>query len=202
MNWPGMSRRGPRCPRPWVWRKIASPTPRAACAAIRRSWVPSSARVPPVLQGASWPAFSAGASGRRELAAGSSIRTSAHGPGHRQSRLALAFGRGLVASVDDFGLLGEPPSHPELLDWLARRLVADGWSLKALHRLIVTSSTYRQSSTAIRHRGSIRRTACWAGPTSSGWRPNRSATPCSALAASSTKPGAAPADGQKPRILL
>jgi hypothetical protein len=57
------------------------------------------------------------------------------------------FGRGLVSTTDNFGLLGQRPSHPELLDWLARRLVADGWSLKSLHRLIVNSSTYQQSST-------------------------------------------------------
>lgn len=56
------------------------------------------------------------------------------------------FGRGLVATASDFGHLGERPTHPELLDWLARRFVADGWSLKQLHRLIVTSATYRQSA--------------------------------------------------------
>jgi hypothetical protein len=56
------------------------------------------------------------------------------------------FGRGLVASVDNFGLLGENPSHPELLDWLAVRFVEGGWSLKGLHRTIVLSSTYRMSS--------------------------------------------------------
>lgn len=58
------------------------------------------------------------------------------------------FGRGLVSTVDDFGTQGEKPSHPELLDWLASEFVARGWSLKALHRLIVTSGTYRQSSHA------------------------------------------------------
>lgn len=58
------------------------------------------------------------------------------------------FGKGLVRTTDNFGLLGESPSHPELLDWLARRFVADGWSLKALHRLILNSSTYQQSSLA------------------------------------------------------
>jgi mono/diheme cytochrome c family protein len=56
------------------------------------------------------------------------------------------FGVGLVATPSDFGRLGEPPSHPELLDWLACRFIADGWRFKPLHRLIVTSATYRQSS--------------------------------------------------------
>ncbi len=56
------------------------------------------------------------------------------------------FGRGLVASVEDFGTRGDPPSHPELLDWLASQLMADGWSRKAMIRRIVTSSTYRQAS--------------------------------------------------------
>ena len=56
------------------------------------------------------------------------------------------FGRGLVATASDFGKLGEPPSHPELLDWLTRRFIADGWSLKKLHRLILLSATYRQSA--------------------------------------------------------
>ena len=56
------------------------------------------------------------------------------------------FGRGLVETEDDFGTQGSPPSHPELLDWLATELVARGWSLKALERLILTSATYRQSS--------------------------------------------------------
>ncbi|QEH36009.1 hypothetical protein OJF2_45670 [Aquisphaera giovannonii] len=58
------------------------------------------------------------------------------------------FGRGLVATPSDFGTMGEEPSHPELLDWLACELVARGWSLKAMHRLMVTSATYRQSSRA------------------------------------------------------
>ncbi len=58
------------------------------------------------------------------------------------------FGRGLVATPSDFGVRGEKPSHPELLDWLARRFIADGWSLKKMHRLMLTSAAYRQSSTA------------------------------------------------------
>jgi hypothetical protein len=56
------------------------------------------------------------------------------------------FGRGLVETDSDFGLLGSRPSHPELLDWLAMELVDRGWSLKSMHRLMVTSATYRQSS--------------------------------------------------------
>ena len=56
------------------------------------------------------------------------------------------FGRGLVASPGDFGFLGERPSHPQLLDWLASELVASGWSRKHLQRLIVTSRAYQQSS--------------------------------------------------------
>jgi hypothetical protein len=58
------------------------------------------------------------------------------------------FGLGLVETENDFGTQGTPPSHPELLDWLASEVVARGWSLKAMHRLIVTSATYRQSSKA------------------------------------------------------
>ncbi len=56
------------------------------------------------------------------------------------------FGRGLVATSSDLGRMGDEPSHSELLDWLAAELVARGWSLKAMHRLIVTSAAYRQSS--------------------------------------------------------
>jgi hypothetical protein len=57
------------------------------------------------------------------------------------------FGRGLVATSSDFGRLGQLPSHPELLDWLARRFVEGGWSVKQIHRLIVLSRTYQQSAT-------------------------------------------------------
>jgi len=56
------------------------------------------------------------------------------------------FGTGFVKTAEDFGVQGERPSHPELLDWLAAEYVASGWDTKALHRLIVTSATYRQSS--------------------------------------------------------
>lgn len=54
------------------------------------------------------------------------------------------FGRGLVLSPSDFGTLGEPPTHPELLDWLAAELIDSGWSLKHLHRLILNSNAWQQ----------------------------------------------------------
>ena len=56
------------------------------------------------------------------------------------------FGTGIVRTANDFGLAGERPTHPQLLDWLARELIDRGWSLKTIHRRIVVSSTYRQSS--------------------------------------------------------
>ncbi len=59
---------------------------------------------------------------------------------------AAFFGRGIVATLEDFGTRGEKPTHPELLDWLAVEFMERGWSMKAMHRLIVTSATYRQRS--------------------------------------------------------
>ena len=56
------------------------------------------------------------------------------------------FGRGIVGTPSDFGVQGDPPTHPELLDWLAVEFVSRGWSLKAMHRLMVTSAAYRQAS--------------------------------------------------------
>ena len=58
------------------------------------------------------------------------------------------FGTGLVKTTENFGLQSEPPSHPDLLDWLATEFVRTGWDVKAMHRLIVTSATYRQASKA------------------------------------------------------
>ncbi|MBL8210969.1 MAG: PSD1 domain-containing protein [Bryobacterales bacterium] len=58
------------------------------------------------------------------------------------------FGRGIVATPNDFGRQGEEPTHPELLDWLASEFVAQGWSVKKLHRWILLSETYRRGSTA------------------------------------------------------
>ena len=59
---------------------------------------------------------------------------------------ASFFGQGIVASLEDFGKQGEIPTHPKLLDWLATEFVGNGWSMKHIHKLIVTSATYQQSS--------------------------------------------------------
>ena len=105
-------------------------------------------RTPPALRGPHLPEFSDKQSGRRELAEW--LVDSNH---PLTSRVIVNriwrwhFGKGLVRSTENFGLLGKSPTHPELLDWLARRFVADGWSIKSLHRMIVMSSTYQQSST-------------------------------------------------------
>jgi Protein of unknown function (DUF1553)/Protein of unknown function (DUF1549) len=58
------------------------------------------------------------------------------------------FGRGIVGTPSDFGEVGDRPTHPELLDWLATEFVKEGWSIKKMHRLMVNSATYRQSCTA------------------------------------------------------
>ena len=76
------------------------------------------------------------------------------GAGHLLARVIVNrlwhhhFGRGIVATPSDFGTRGEPPSHPELLDWLAGELVAGGWQLKPIHRLMMTSAVYMQSGDA------------------------------------------------------
>ena len=74
----------------------------------------------------------------------------------------MYFGTGLVKTVEDFGITGEFPSHPELLDWLATELIRTGWDVKAMQRLIVTSATYRQDSTVDQGAASsaTRRTGC------------------------------------------
>lgn len=74
-----------------------------------------------------------------------------HGAGHLVARVIVNrlwqhhFGRGIVATPNDFGVQGEPPTHPELLDWLAAQLIADDWRLKPLHELIMRSAVYRQA---------------------------------------------------------
>jgi cytochrome c553 len=73
------------------------------------------------------------------------------------------FGTGLVRTPNNFGLMSEPPSHPALLDWLASRLMEDGWSLKKLHRRILLSATYRQSSWALRAQVELDPENLWLG---------------------------------------
>ena len=58
------------------------------------------------------------------------------------------FGSGIVKSTENFGRLGDPPTHPEMLDWLARNFMESGWSIKDLHRLIMTSNTYQMASSS------------------------------------------------------
>jgi hypothetical protein len=104
-------------------------------------------RFPRLLAGDDQPPLPAAVSGRLELArwiAGRDNPLSARVLVNRVWR--WHFGEGLCRSPDNFGLQGEAPSHPELLDWLAARFVESGWSLKALHRTILFSSTYRMSS--------------------------------------------------------
>ncbi len=96
------------------------------------------------------------------------------------------FGVGIVATPSDFGVLGEPPTHPELLDWLAVEFVESGWSLKHMHRLMVLSATYCQDSTvdprnAKQHKSARRgprKQTTVACPALAGWKARRSATPC------------------------
>lgn len=105
--------------------------------------------VPVVMRGPASPAFPPDQSGRLELA------NWLVDPQHPLTARVMVnrvwrwhFGKGLVRTPDNFGLLGEAPTHPELLDWLTVRFVEGGWSIKSLHRLIVLSATYRQSSQA------------------------------------------------------
>ena len=105
--------------------------------------------LPPVMLGPEMPTFVSDKSGRKELA---DWLTDARHP--LTARVLVNrvwrwhFGRGLVKSTDNFGLLGEKPTHPELLDWLAQRFIEDQWSLKKLHRTILHAAVYQQSSLA------------------------------------------------------
>jgi hypothetical protein len=104
-------------------------------------------RFPTILAGVDQPPLSPAHSGRLELAR---WLTSPQNP--LLARVIVNrvwrwhFGQGLVRSVDNFGKLGESPSHPELLDWLATRLIDDGWSLKSLHKRILLSQVYQMST--------------------------------------------------------
>jgi hypothetical protein len=91
------------------------------------------------------------------------LTDSDNGAGHLAARVIVNrlwqhhFGRGLVATPNDFGAQGEPPTHPELLDWLADDLIRHGWRLKRLHELLVTSAVYRQNDAFDEERARIDR---------------------------------------------
>jgi cytochrome c553 len=104
-------------------------------------------RFPTVLAGEKQPSLPKDQSGRLELAKWLTD------PKHPLTARVMVnrvwrwhFGKGLVRSVDNFGLIGEKPTHPELLDWLAVQFVKDGWSLKKLHKRIMLSATYQMGS--------------------------------------------------------
>jgi cytochrome c553 len=104
-------------------------------------------RFPEVLTSSNGVSLDEQQSGRLQLAAWMTNRTHPLTARVVVNRLwRWHFGKGLVASTDNFGALGEKPSHPELLDWLAAELMESGWSLKHIQRLMVTSATYRQAS--------------------------------------------------------
>jgi mono/diheme cytochrome c family protein len=99
-----------------------------------------------VLSGGDPKPFAKG-SGRLELAQAIASKNNPLTPRVMVNRVwGLHFGRGIVRTPGDFGTKGEPPTHPELLDWLATRFMADGWSVKKLHRTIMLSATYQQTS--------------------------------------------------------
>ncbi len=103
--------------------------------------------VPEVLSGNKQPTFPSQSSGRLELA-----RWLASDANPLTARVMVNrvwrwhFGQGIVSTVDNFGLLGAKPTHPELLDWLAQYFIQNNWSIKDLHRVILFSNTYRQDS--------------------------------------------------------
>jgi hypothetical protein len=104
-------------------------------------------RFPVILVGGCQPTIESTHSGRRELANWLTRPDQPLTARVIANRVWLwHFGAGLVRSPDNFGRLGERPTHPELLDWLAARLVADRWSLKSLNRMILLSSTYQMST--------------------------------------------------------
>ncbi|MHC5542044.1 DUF1553 domain-containing protein, partial [Singulisphaera rosea] len=103
--------------------------------------------VPAFLAGTNPPRMPDGSSGRLELA---TWLTAPENPLTARVMVNRVwhhhFGRGIVGSPSNFGIRGDEPTHPELLDWLTSQFVSNGWSIKALHRLIVTSKTYQLAS--------------------------------------------------------
>ena len=112
---------------------------------------------------------------------------------------AQHFGRGLVTTPSDFGVRADAPSHPELLDYLAREFVADGWSLKRLHkRLVTTRRLPADGGQPRRRRGRPRETSYSGGCLQRGWISSRCATRCYSPPAGSTAPCSAAASTCSP----
>src|SRR5260370_38603524 len=95
-----------------------------------------------------------------------------HGAGHLLARVIVNrlwqhhLGQGIVGTPSDFGVQGEPPSHPELLDYLAQELIRGGWRLKPIHKCIMSSAVYMQSSAASAEKTKIdnENRYCWHRP--------------------------------------
>ncbi len=103
--------------------------------------------IPQILAGKKEPTFPPQSSGRLELARWLASETNPLTARVMVNRVwRWHFGQGIVTTVDNFGILGAKPTHPELLDWLARYLIQENWSIKDLHRVILFSSAYRQES--------------------------------------------------------
>src|SRR5205085_1343228 len=103
----------------------------------------------PAILGDSHATFTTGAGKRRALAEWLSDRRNPMTARVLVNRLwQYHFGRGIVPTPNDFGQLGEPATHPELLDWLAAEFMDGGWRIKHIHRMILLSSAYRMSSRA------------------------------------------------------
>ncbi len=91
------------------------------------------------------------------------------------------FGAGLVETTEDFGIMGQRPSHPELLDWLAVEFRESGWDMKHMYKLMVMSAAYRQSAKSTPDSWpATRRICCWRMARASAWMPR-----CCAISRSS-----------------
>jgi hypothetical protein len=139
-----LRRQAPAAPTTLVFQERPAANPRATRLHKRGEWLQPAEAVAPGVP-AALPATSA----RDRLGFAKWLVEPAHPLVSRVTvnrQWAAFFGRGIVRSLEDFGTQGDFPSHPELLDWLALEFVRRGWSMKQLHRLIVTSATYRQAS--------------------------------------------------------
>lgn len=132
-----------------------------------RRGAPAPRRFLRIIAGADAPKYTHG-SGRLQLAEDLASPTNPLTARVMVNRIwAQHFGRGIVASTSNFGVAGERPSHPALLDWLAQRFISDGWSVKKLHREIMLTAAYQRSSTASARNEAIDADNQWL------WRMNR-----------------------------